>query len=103
MLGLYWSWQEIGSPGMFTRVACCDMKHLKVTESACLSRVPCLAYTRAAASTCALHHKDTHVVCCVLQHVADLDTNCSNAQLVVAQMILCYNIIYVDHYSTGTY
>lgn len=35
MLGLYWSWQKIGSPGMFTRIACCDMKHLKVTESAC--------------------------------------------------------------------
>ena len=30
VLGLYWSWKRIGSPGMFTRIACCEFDRLKV-------------------------------------------------------------------------
>ena len=30
VLGLYWSWKRLGSPGMFTRIACCEFDRLKV-------------------------------------------------------------------------
>ena len=30
VLGLYWSWKKVGSPGMFTRIACCEFDRLKV-------------------------------------------------------------------------
>ncbi|KAL0028761.1 hypothetical protein WJX79_007135 [Trebouxia sp. C0005] len=29
VLGQFWSWKKIGSPGMFTRIACCEMGKLK--------------------------------------------------------------------------
>ena len=30
VLGLYWSWRQVGSPGMFTRIACCNIETLEV-------------------------------------------------------------------------
>ncbi|KAL0019516.1 hypothetical protein WJX77_002120 [Trebouxia sp. C0004] len=33
VLGLFWSWKKIGSPGMFTRIACCEMDKLKGQQS----------------------------------------------------------------------
>ena len=30
VLGQFWSWKKVGSPGMFSRIACCDMDTLKV-------------------------------------------------------------------------
>ncbi|KAL0027884.1 hypothetical protein WJX79_000247 [Trebouxia sp. C0005] len=29
VLGLYWSWRQVGSPGMFTRIACCNIETLE--------------------------------------------------------------------------